>query len=32
MKLEATTDELQKVKGHLPDGATEGESMPTDVN
>ena len=32
MKLEATTAELQKVKGQLQDGAMEGESTPTDVN
>jgi hypothetical protein len=32
MKLEATVDELQKVKGQLQDGVMEGESLPTDVN
>ena len=32
MKHEATTAELQKVKGQLQDGAMEGESTPADVN
>jgi hypothetical protein len=32
MKFEATTTELQKVKGQLQDGAMEGDSTSIDGN